>query len=177
MVKETVSVDDCKEDGSVLVDVVTFTIISPLVSKLELLVELFTCVVDEITSMVGMAVGEAVDHIGSSVPVMFVSAFGVGKAVGLEVGQVWTSWPVMFAFVVGAKVGSMVGTAFTLDGIEGGFVTVGVEVMLAVIVFVGSVFVLDRIGEGNPSCGLSPVVVGFFRIGLLGFLPETMAGT
>lgn len=145
-----------------LVDVVTFIIISPFVSILELLVELFTSVV-----------GEAVGHIVSSVPVVFVSVFDVGKAVGLEVGQVWTSCPVMFALLVGAKVGSMVGTGFTLDGIEGAFVTVGAEVMLAVIVFVGSVFVLDRFGEEIPLCGLSPVVVGFLRIGLLGTITGT----
>jgi hypothetical protein len=56
-------------------------------------------------------------------------------------------------------------------------VTVGAEVMLAVILFKGPVPVLEKLGEGNPFGGLSPLLVGFLRIGLLGFFFGAMFGT
>ena len=90
MVKETVSVDS-KEDGSVLVDVVPISIVSPVFPILELLVELFTCFVGERTSAVGMVVGVGnvvgftVGHILFSALVLFAPESGVGK----DVGQNW----------------------------------------------------------------------------------------
>jgi len=185
LVKETVSVDS-KEDGSVLVDVVPISIVSPVFPILELLVELFTCFVGERTSAVGMVVGVGnvvgftVGHILSSALVLFAPESGVGKAVGLEVGQVLSFGSVLFASDVGdsiPKVGSMAGTISTLDGIEGDFVTVGVEVMLTVILFIGPVSLLEKLGEGNPFGWLSPLLVGFLGIGLLGFLVGGMFGT
>ncbi len=73
-----------------LVDVVPISIISPLFPILELVVELFTCLVGE-TSVLGMVVGIGnivgftFGHILSSALVLFAPESGVGK----DVGQNW----------------------------------------------------------------------------------------
>jgi hypothetical protein len=134
LVKEIVSVDS-KDDGSVLVDVVSFSIISPLFPILELLVELSSCLVGEITSVVGMVVGVGnvvgftVGHILGSALVLFAPESGVGKAVGLEVGQVWSFGSVGVGNVVGFPVGHILSSALVLFapavGLEGSVIRVG----------------------------------------------------